>query len=57
MKKQKSIYKFNFIDLLLIVMIVAVIGGIYYFVSGSTATEKASSDSKYTVNYVQEMKI
>ncbi len=34
MKNQKSAYRFNFIDVLLIVVLIAVLGVIYYFVAG-----------------------
>ncbi len=52
-KQQKSKYRFNIIDVLLILVLIAVIGVIYYFVAGRD--DKASQGEKI-INYTIELK-
>lgn len=57
MEKQKSKYRFNIIDVLLIVLILGVLGGIYYFVSGDGgAFLKGAIKDTHDVRYVIELK-
>ncbi len=56
MKKQKSKYRFNLIDALLIVLIVAVLGAIYYFVSGNNGLFSGKSTNVHKMQYVVELK-
>lgn len=57
MKKQKSTYRFNFVDVLLILLVVGVIGGVYYFISGKNSTNAGFGNAaKQKVEYVIEIK-
>lgn len=57
MKKQKQVYRFNIIDAILIVLIIAVAAAILYFVTGDNGIfAKSKNDSKTTVHYVVELK-
>lgn len=56
MKKQKSKYRFNLIDALLIVLIIAVLGAIYYFVSGENGIFSKKSNNEHKMQYVIELK-
>lgn len=57
MKKQKQVYRFNLIDAILIVLIIAVAAAILYFVTGDDGIfAKAKNDSKSKVHYVVELK-
>ena len=57
MKKQKSKYRFNLIDVVLIVLIIAVLGGIYYFVSGNDGIfSRKSDENEHKMRYVVELK-
>ena len=51
MKKQKQVYRFNLIDAILIVLIIAVAAAILYFVTGDDGIfAKAKNDSKSKVH-------
>mgnify|MGYP003293873812 CR=1 FL=1 len=57
MEKQKSKYRINLIDVLIVLLILAVLGGIYYFVSGENgAILKGSNKDIHNVKYVIELK-
>ena len=57
MKKQRSTYRFNLIDVFVILLIIGVIGGVYYFVSGKNSTKIGfGSADKKKVEYVIEIK-
>ena len=57
MKKQKSTYRFNFVDVLVILLLIGVVGGVYYFISGKNSTNSGfGSADKKKVEYVIEVK-
>ena len=57
MKGQKSKYRFNLIDAILIVLIIAVLCVIYYFVSGNNGIfSKGNDKNTHTMRYVIELK-
>ncbi len=57
MKKQKQVYRFNIIDAILIVLIIAVVAAILYFVTGDNGIfAKTKNDSKITAHYIVELK-
>ena len=56
MTKQKLKYKFNFVDALLILMVIAIIGALYYFTFGSGGSGKEEGvNVAHRVSYVLEL--